>query len=132
MILMNSSKKICSSLHKFYFWLMAAGKRAGCHQRADRSFFFRGYQFPVCARCTGVLIGYLVAFPCYIAWGTSLQLCIILAAIMLLDWVLQYGKLLESTNLRRLITGVCGGYSIMSIQILLLHQIANFILVIFS
>ena len=97
---------------------MAVGKRAGCHQRADRSFFFRGYQFPVCARCTGVLIGYLVAIPSYIAWGASLRLCIIFAAIMLLDWVLQYGKLLESTNIRRLLTGICGGYGVLTAQLL--------------
>ena len=126
-----SSKKISSNLQKFYFWLMVAGKRAGCHQRADRSFSFRGYQFPVCARCTGVLIGYFVAIPSYIAWGVNLQICIIFAAIMLLDWVLQYGKLLESTNSRRLVTGVCGGYSIMSVQIFLLHHIANIIFSIF-
>ena len=130
MILM-SSKKTSSNLHKFYFWLMTTGKRAGCHQRADRSFFFRGYQFPVCARCTGVLVGYLVAIPSYIVWGTSLRICIVFAAIMLLDWVLQYGKLLESTNIRRLVTGICGGYSIMSVQILLLHHIIKFVFSIF-
>lgn len=122
MILM-SSKKISSNLQKFYFWLMAAGKRAGCHQRADRSFFFRDYQFPVCARCTGVLVGYLVAIPCYIVWGTSLRLCIIFAAIMFLDWVLQYGKLLESTNIRRLVTGICGGYGVFSAQLLFVRTI---------
>ena len=126
-----SKKKISSNLHKFYFWLMLVGKRAGCHQRADRSFFFRGYQFPVCARCTGVLIGYLLGIPAYIAWGVNLRICIIFAAIMFLDWVLQYGKLLESINIRRLVTGVCGGYSIMSVQILLLHQIIKFIFSIF-
>lgn len=120
---MNSSKKISSNLHKFYFWLMATGKRTGCHQRADRSFFFRGYQFPVCARCTGVLVGYLVAIPCYIAWGTSLRLCIIFAAITLLDWVLQYGKLLESTNIRRLVTGICGGYGVLSAQLFFVRTI---------
>lgn len=128
---MNNSKKISSNLHKVYFWLMTTGKRAGCHQRADRSFFFRGYQFPVCARCTGVLIGYLIAIPGYIKWGANLRICIIFAAIILLDWVLQYGKILESTNIRRLLTGVCGGYSIMSAEMLLLHQMAKFIFVMF-
>ena len=32
----------------------------GCHCRPDRSFFFRGRQFPVCARCTGMLLGFCV------------------------------------------------------------------------
>lgn len=122
MILM-SRKKISSNLQNFYFWLMAAGKRAGCHQRADRSFFFRDYQFPVCARCTGVLTGYLVAIPSYIAWGINLRVCIIFVAIMFLDWVLQYGKLLESTNIRRLVTGICGGYGVLSVQLLFVRTI---------
>ena len=29
----------------------------GCHQMATRSFFFKGFQFPLCARCTGILVG---------------------------------------------------------------------------
>jgi uncharacterized membrane protein len=28
-----------------------------CHCRADRSFFIKGRQFPLCARCTGILAG---------------------------------------------------------------------------
>ena len=35
----------------------------GCHCRADRSFFWRGRQFPLCARCTGELAGFLCAIP---------------------------------------------------------------------
>ena len=27
-----------------------------CHRKPERSFFFRGHQFPVCARCTGFYI----------------------------------------------------------------------------
>ncbi|RGF93239.1 DUF2085 domain-containing protein [Ruminococcus sp. AM54-1NS] len=42
---------------------MKLGASAGCHQRPDRSFFFHGWQFPVCARCTGVLAGQLVGIP---------------------------------------------------------------------
>ena len=44
-----------------YEWLMAVGHRAGCHQRADRSFYWKGRKFPLCARCTGVLVGYILA-----------------------------------------------------------------------
>lgn len=49
------------------------------------------------------------------------------AAIMFLDWVLQYIGILESTNLRRLITGIMGGYGIMTAQILLLKDIIGLI-----
>ena len=48
-----------------YEWLMAVGHRAGCHQRADRSFYWKGRKFPLCARCTGVLVGYILAVPAY-------------------------------------------------------------------
>ena len=33
----------------------------GCHQMPERSFFFKGYQFPVCARCTGMIVGYFLS-----------------------------------------------------------------------
>ena len=36
-----------------------------CHQLADRSFFWGGTQFPVCARCTGL---YLSGAGGFIGW----------------------------------------------------------------
>ncbi|MCM1228304.1 MAG: DUF2085 domain-containing protein, partial [Clostridium sp.] len=33
----------------------------GCHQIPERSYFFLGYQLPVCARCEGMIIGELIA-----------------------------------------------------------------------
>ena len=106
---------------------MRFGHNAGCHQRPDRSFFFRGYQFPICARCTGVLISYLASIPIYISCGGCYMISAFAAAIMFLDWVLQYIGILESTNLRRLITGIMGGYGIMTAQILLLKDIIGLI-----
>ena len=43
---------------KLWIKLMEIGAMTGCHQMPERSFFFKGYQFPVCERCTGLLIGY--------------------------------------------------------------------------
>ena len=31
-----------------------------CHQRPERSFFWAGQQFPVCARCTGLYVSALI------------------------------------------------------------------------
>lgn len=112
-----------SIIIKIYYTSMRLGCKAGCHQRADRSFSIKGYQFPVCARCTGVLIGYVLAIPCYISLGTSIVLCVMLAGIMFVDWLLQYKKVLESTNVRRLITGICGGYGVLSAQLLFVRTI---------
>ena len=108
------------SIIKIYVWFFISAHRAGCHQRADRSFFYKGYQFPMCARCTGVMIGYLIAIPIYFMCTLSISTCIFLCAIMFIDWYIQYTKLKESSNIRRLVTGICGGVGLMSLQIMTL------------
>lgn len=59
--------------------LMKIGARLGCHQRPDRSFFYKGYQFPVCARCTGLFVGYFVGIAifmlCHISYMQAIILC---------------------------------------------------------
>ena len=44
----------------------------GCHCRDDRSFHYRGKKFPICARCTGELVGILILLiscPFYLPSG---------------------------------------------------------------
>jgi uncharacterized membrane protein len=41
-------------------------------------------------------------------------LLVLFGAIMLIDWLIQYIKIRESTNIRRLITGIFGGYALLS------------------
>lgn len=81
-----------------------------CHRRADRSFFFRGKQFPVCARCTGMLVGYL-AYPLmllnFVTVGLGYSLLMQVPA--LLDGGTQYMEWRESNNALRVITGVLSG-----------------------
>ncbi|WP_074830370.1 DUF2085 domain-containing protein [Ruminococcus albus] len=92
-------------------WLktMECGARCGCHQRADRSFFLGRWQFPVCARCTGVFIGQTLAlFAAKKRISPWAALCC--CEVMLADWVLQALGLKESTNPRRLVTGIAGGF----------------------
>lgn len=92
--------------------LMRLGHLAGCHQMPERSFFCRGRQFPVCARCTGVWLGQLTGmgtgmfFPLSADWVTFFWF------LMFLDWFLQRMKLLPSTNPRRLVTGLLCGYGL--------------------
>ncbi len=93
-------------------WIKAMefGHRMGCHQMPERSFFFKGYQFPVCARCTGVLIGEIIAILAIIC-GVRLKKLPIIGSIGVMgaDWSLQYLEICKSTNPRRLITGIfCG------------------------
>jgi uncharacterized membrane protein len=102
--------------------LMALGEMTGCHQRPDRSFFIRGYQLPVCARCTGVIFGYLLAIPGYLYFGFCYLPALFSCLILFMDWLLQALDIKASTNKRRLITGILGGLGLMSIQLELINR----------
>lgn len=105
-------------MNKAYSALFRFGTNCGCHQMPERSFFIKGYQFPVCARCTGVLIGYIACLIGHFIFGTKLTVCLAGCLVMFTDWYIQYLDIKESTNIRRLITGIMGGYGVMGIQIL--------------
>lgn len=96
---------------------MRMGARSGCHQRSDRSLFYHGHQFPVCARCTGVLIGYILSVVMLFFYNIPVRWCIIFCWIMFADWLIQFLRIRSSTNIRRLITGILGGCGIMTIEI---------------
>ena len=104
-------KMYTSSLEAAYQRAFLCGKRMGCHQRPDRSFSFRGRQFPLCARCTGVMASYLLSIPVYILCGGSWQLSVAAMAVMLADWTIPF-------------PGLCGGYGIMTFQLILVHRCA--------
>lgn len=94
-----------------YIWLP---RIFGCHCRADRSFHFtrngRRYKAPICARCTGELVGLIAGFVrCFFGipeWYISLILMIPMVA----DGFLQLLTGYESTNLRRFVTGFLFGW----------------------
>lgn len=80
-----------------------------CHQKPERSFHFRGRQFPLCARCTGILIGYFVGIA--VAYITRKSNCLWLSLCvvpMIIDGGIQLICKAESNNFRRLITGILG------------------------
>lgn len=89
--------------------LMKIGHCLGCHQLPERSFSYKGYQFPVCARCTGVIIAFPLSIYCAAKKRISSKSCVLMCFVMLLDWLLQFLNIKESTNNRRLITGFIGG-----------------------
>mgnify|MGYP001230849027 FL=1 len=94
--------------YALWLYLMKLGASAGCH----RSFFFHGWQFPVCARCTGVLAGQLVGFPIAIKKNITTLTAVLCCETTMLDWSLQYTGVKKSTNKRRLITGLLGGFGL--------------------
>lgn len=90
---------------KLWAFLMRLGNRCGCHQREDRSFKYKEYQFPVCSRCTGILTGQVLGIIIYLfKIKIPIYISILFLIIMFLDWYVQFKKIKESTNLRRFIT----------------------------
>lgn len=94
---------------------MSIFSHSGCHQDPNRSFFVKGFQFPVCARCTGVLLGYIVGLLLLIKVNPSLLVGLLLVVPMGIDWIYQKARKKESTNGRRFISGLLGGIGIIFI-----------------
>ena len=94
--------------------LMKLGALTGCHQMPERSFFIKGYQFPLCARCTGILFGELLALPLWMVYHPSMFMTLFLIVPMAYDGIFQYQFGMMSNNRRRLATGLLAGYGLMS------------------
>jgi uncharacterized membrane protein len=101
---------------------MQLGAKTGCHQLHERSFFIHGYQFPVCARCTGLFIGQIMGLSLfYFFLKFDLTILFLLAFITLLalgiDGLLQLKKICFSNNYRRFITGILCGHFVICLEI---------------
>ncbi len=104
-----------------------------CHRKPERSFFWKGKQFPVCARCTGIHIGYLT-LPLFMFGVFSLNIWWTLALILptYIDGLTQAFFKRESTNLLRVTTGIMAGIGGMSLVAIIGQFIGNQILLIFK
>ncbi len=98
--------------------LQDIGDRSGCHQMPERSFIINDYVFPVCARCTGVALGQIAAVFAYIiGLRCPYYIAALLLAVMGADWLIQRLRIRESTNTRRFITGILGGFGLFCVYI---------------
>ena len=85
----------------------------GCHARPDRSFYFKGKQFPICARCTGELVGMISGILIAVIWGyPRFYIVILLMLPLVFDGTLQKLTSYESTNMRGLFTGILFGIAL--------------------
>ncbi len=93
-----------------YKYLMSICKYL-CHQKPERSFFYKQKQFPVCARCTGIVLGAVIGFIAAIL--TKPNLLFIIGCIpLMVDGLTQYYGLRQSNNTLRFITGLLCGFSL--------------------
>ncbi|MCM1173138.1 MAG: DUF2085 domain-containing protein [Clostridium sp.] len=89
----------------------------------SRSYRIGSYQFPVCARCMGIIIGYICAVIMLVLKKyICLRTCILLCMPMVIDGGIQFFTKYESKNYRRSYTGFCAGLGFIMI---LRHIIFN-------
>lgn len=84
----------------------------GCHCRADRSFYFNRTKLPICARCTGELIGIIISCFTFKFYNFNIITKIFFMIPMLIDGFIQLKTKYESNNMKRLITGILFGYAL--------------------
>ena len=87
-----------------------------CHQQPERSFFIAGYPLAVCARCTGLYVGFtftLILYPLIVSLNrtfTPPRKWLILAAMPLaIDFSLNFFGIWTNTHSSRLLTGLLLG-----------------------
>lgn len=85
----------------------------GCHQIPERSFFIKGYQMPVCARCSGMIIGELSGIICAFSSRISIWVCVLMLIPLIIDGSLQYKTSYMSNNTKRVITGLLFGFGLL-------------------
>ena len=99
--------------------IAAFGKAPLCNMIPEHGICIKGFYLPLCARCTGTLIGCVVTIFLFLfvirrsKYRLSLHiLSFLLAVPCLIDGLLQYVWKVESDNFRRILTGLLLGASI--------------------
>ena len=78
----------------------------------SRSFHYKGQRFPLCARCTGELLGIILSLLTFSLGHPPLPAIILMLFPMILDGGIQLLTSYESGNIRRLLTGGLFGYAL--------------------
>ena len=87
-----------------------------CHGMPERSLLLFDVPMPICARCTGIYIGWVIGFLVFLAipWVTERAMRVVaLVALMPLaiDGLTQLARLRTSTNPLRMGTGLIAGFA---------------------
>jgi uncharacterized membrane protein len=106
-----------------------------CHQLPERSLHYGGRALPVCARDTGIFLGFTLCLavllivyrrsaPRYPTWPKILVLAVLLLPTFF-DAVTSYAGLRESSNAVRLVTGALAGTAVAALLFpLVAHALA--------
>ncbi|MBQ8692570.1 MAG: DUF2085 domain-containing protein [Synergistaceae bacterium] len=101
-----------------------------CHQMGKRSFFVSGRQFHLCARCTGILVGYCLSPLLWLLIGQKIIIFFLVFLLtMAVDGFTQLAGWRESFNLLRFVTGLGFGLGFLPFCILSLVQVFSFFII---
>jgi uncharacterized membrane protein len=82
-----------------------------CHRIPERSLNWGKGKMPMCARCFGIRIGTTTAIIlCVLQKLPPWWISFLMFLVLLIDWGIQQFFNVMSTNLRRVISGVVGGF----------------------
>ena len=83
-----------------------------CHQMPARSWFVYDTQLPLCVRCTAITVGALLAAAYILARRPipRMKVCLLGAAPLGLDIVLQASEAYDGSNILRALTGLSFGF----------------------
>lgn len=85
-----------------------------CHRLSSRSFFVRNRQFHVCARCTGLIAGYVISPLLLPLSDYASKIFAVSCTALVLDGVTQLIGWRESNNRLRFFTGFTTGATALS------------------
>ena len=109
-------------------WLFTTLGYGLCHQLPERSLFAGGYQLPVCARDTGIYLGFVASWvmllvlargrrPAELPRWPVLLLIGAFVGSMAFDGITSYAGLRSTTNDIRLLTGMLTGWGLAAITL---------------
>lgn len=111
------------------FRILNLGRVPICNCRIDRAPHYKGYSFILCWRCTSILTAYFLSKNLHMeeqllltkeaAFFNNFILGIMLCFPTFMDGYRQYFKKKESTNLKRISTGLLCGIGLFIITYLL-------------
>ena len=88
-----------------------------CHGKEERCLDYRNHKFPLCARCTGIYLGFITVllFEMLVTLppGRLLPVYLALGVPATIDGVTQLIGSRESSNPLRIATGFAGGVGLM-------------------
>ncbi len=97
-----------------------------CHRMPERSFFFKGKQFPLCARCTGIYLGYAIFIPIIFFFKINIWYSLLAIAPTTIDGLTQAYCKRDSNNTLRFLTGILAGLGLAGVSDFIAYYIVEF------